>query len=185
MTGQDYVSYECASGLVQFEWHYDYLPQSFPRTTTQDYAKNVQIERDFKAKSFKWLDDLENAAMAVMTAAVARGIQGKVPTKNEILYLAASMTCEQLTPQGCWPDETALVAGLCAGASVPTGVMPEVWRAFCAKIGSCGEKPLCSKQNADLVAYATAVEERRKKMLLFAGIAVAGGAAWWFLRRRR
>jgi len=189
--GRDYVSYLCDSGTPglpvegKFEWHLDYLPPYIARLGTADYAKKVAIEQGFKGQSFWWIDELERTSMAVMTAAVVRGIKGRLPTPNQIMYLAAASTCEQLAPQGCWENETALVGALCAGSTVPKDVMPEVWKAFCAKLGTCGTKPLCSEQNADLVAYAAAVEaQRRNRMLLVAGAVAVGGAAWWFTRRR-
>ena len=55
----------------------------------------------------------------------------------------------------------------------------------CAKLGSCGTKPLCTKQNEDLVAYAAAVQaQRRNRMLLAAGVVAVGGI-WWFSRKRK
>jgi hypothetical protein len=165
LQGRDYVSYMCDSGTpglpetVRFEWHLDYLPARIARLGSNDWAKKVAIEQGFKGQSFWWIDELERASMAVMTAAVVRGIKGRIPTPNQIMYLAAAMSCDQLAPRGCWENETALVGALCAGSTVPKDVMPEVWKAFCAKLGTCGQKPLCSEQNADLIAYAAALKE--------------------------
>jgi len=221
LQGRDYVSYLCDSGTPgmpvqgKFEWHLDYLPPYIARIGVNDLAKKVEIEKGFKEQSFWWIDELERASMAVITAAVVRGVKGRIPTPNQIIYLASAMTCAQLAPKGCWENETALVGALCSTSGVPKNVSPEVWKAFCAKLASCGKKPTCAQQNADLVAYAKAVEAKRNadlvayaaalaakqaaalaakqaaaressRTLLWAGTAVAAvGATWWLTRRKR